>query len=271
VEIFHSGQLFTQEAEQLAVRRGTVDMVYSGPSWLGEHVPYVSMFTMAYLFRDYEHMTAVLNGPIGKRVFEDVAQKVGVRPLGAFYLGTRELNLRDIGRIVQHPQDLSGIKLRMPNSMCWLFLGEALGASPANISFTELYMALKSGTVDGHDNPLPTSKNARLYEVTSQIVLTDHYVHPAWPSINEDVWQRMDQDLQEKMYDAIDKARERCDTINLRAETELLTFFQSQGITITIPDRQQFAGHAREKYFKDHPLVQFWDMELYEQVLETGK
>lgn len=266
VEIFHSGQLFTQESEQLAVRRGTVDMVYGGPNWLAEHIPYFSMFTMGYNFRDYNHMTRVFNGEIGKRLFDDVARRIGVRPLGAFYLGTRQLNLRDIRREVRRPEDLKGVKLRMPNSPSWLFLGQALGANPTTISFSELYMALRTGTVDGQDNPLPTTYNANFYEVTKYIVLTGHLVNAAFPSINERVWQGMDAGLQEKVYAAIDKARQFCDSVNIAMESELIDFFKAEGLEVIEPDREAFMRHVRQKYLDDEEMAASWDRELQREV-----
>jgi tripartite ATP-independent transporter DctP family solute receptor len=270
VEIFHSGQLFTQEAEQAAIRRGTIEMVYTGPNWLADFIPYFSMFTSGYIFKDYEHMNRVLNGEIGKQIFEDVAEKIGVRPLGAFYLGTRQLNLRDIGKEVRTPQDMKGIKLRMPNSPSWLFLGKALGANPTTISFTELYMALKTGAVDGQDNPLPTTKNAKFYEVTKYIILTNHYVNPIMPSINEKLWRKLGPELQEKIYAAIEKARQVCDRMNLEAEEKLVDFFKEQGMIVILPDQESFIDHVHKAYLENDEMVAKWDMELYKKVLELG-
>ncbi|MEA2063308.1 MAG: sialic acid TRAP transporter substrate-binding protein SiaP [Gemmatimonadota bacterium] len=266
VEIFHSGQLFTQEAEQAAVRRGSVDMVYSGPNWLAEYIPYFSMFTSGYIFDSYEHMTRVFNGEIGKRIFDDVAAETGVRPLGAFYLGTRQLNLRDIGRQVRSPGDLKGVKLRMPNSPTWLFLGRALGASPTTISFTELYMALKTGAVDGQDNPLPTTKNAKFYEVTKYIILTGHCVNSAFPVINEKLWQSLGPELQARVYSAIEKARLVCDRINLEAEAEMVDFFKDQGLTVIVPDKEAFMARVHQAYSENSKMTDEWDMDLYKKV-----
>jgi tripartite ATP-independent transporter DctP family solute receptor len=266
VEVFHSGQLFNQEGAQAAVRKGTLDMVYGGPNWLAEFVPYMSMFAAAYMFKNYEHMTNTFNGEIGKQMFEDVAQQIGVRPLGAFYLGTRQVNLRDIGREVMTPADMKGVKLRMPNTPTWLFMGKALGANPTPLSFTEVYMGLKTGTVDGQDNPLPTDKNAKFYEVTKYIILTDHYINPVMPMMNEKKWQSLGSDVQEKVYQALEKAREVCDTTNLEAEAELVEFFKGEGMTVIVPDKQAFIDYAQKMYLDNKDISGSWDMELFEKV-----
>ena len=271
VEVFHSGQLFTQEGQFAALRKGTLDICYGGPNWLAQFVPYMSMFAAAYMFKNYEHMTDTLNGDLGKAMYEDIAQKTGMRPLGAFYLGTRELNLRDIGREVKTPEDMKGVKLRMPNSPTWLFMGEALGANPTPLSFTEVYMGLKTGTIDGQDNPLPTDKNAKFYEVTKYIILTDHFINPVMPLINEEKWQSLGPELQEKVYQAIEKAREVCDKTNLDAESELVEFFKGEGMTIITPDKAAFMEFAQKKYLENKEISGSWDMELFEKVQASAE
>ena len=79
VDLYVAGQIYTQEAELAACREGTLDMSYYSDAWLAEFVPYLSMFSAVYTFSGYNHMTKVLNGEIGKKIFEEVAQKTGVR------------------------------------------------------------------------------------------------------------------------------------------------------------------------------------------------
>ena len=271
VEVFHSGQLFTQEAMQAAIRKGTLDLCYTGPNWLAEFVPYMSMFAAAYMFQDYDHMSETFNGEIGKAMFDDVAKETGIRPLGAFYLGTRQLNLRDIGREVMTPADMKGVKLRMPNTPTWLFMGEAMGANPTPLSFTEVYMGLKTGTIDGQDNPLPTDKNAKFYEVTKYIILTDHFINPVFPTINEKKWQSLTPEQQENIMLALEKSREVCDSANLAAEAELVDFFKGEGMTVITPDKAAFIEYAQQKYLDNKEISESWDMELFDKVQALAK
>jgi tripartite ATP-independent transporter DctP family solute receptor len=266
VDVYHSGQLFTQEADQPAVIKGTLDMCYTGPQWLTDWVPYMSMFGASYVFKDYTHMTKVMNGDLGKQVYEDIAKKIGMRILASYYLGTRHLNLRDIGREVRTPADMKGVKLRMPNSPAWLLMGRGLGANPTPLSFTEIYMALKTGTIDGQENPLPTNKNAKFYEVTKYIVLTGHYINPVMPCINEKKWQELGPALQAKMTQAIAKAKDVCDNTNLQAESELVEFFKKEGMTVIEPDKNAFIKFAQETVLNDKEATKNWDMDLYKKI-----
>ena len=268
VDLYVAGQIYTQEAELAACREGTLDMAYFSGSWLAEFVPYLSMLGAVYTFSGYDHMTKVLNGEIGKKIFEEVAQKTGVRPLAAFYLGTRELNLVEKIGPVRTPEDMKGVKLRTPASPTWIALGKALGGSPTPMSFGEVYTGLLTGAIEGQDNPLPTDKNAKFYEVTKYIILTDHVADSVWPTINEKRWQSFSDIDKLIIRKAIEKARKFCDETNLKAEAELLDFFRGQGlIIIEDPDKEAFATYAKNSYLTESKdISKNWDMVLYEEI-----
>jgi len=268
VDLYIAGQLYTQEGELAACREGTLDMAYYGPNWLAEFVPYLSMLGAAYTFSGYNHMTKVMNGDIGKKIFDEVAEKVGVRPLAAFYLGTRELNVVEKVGPVRTPEDMKGVKLRTPASPAWIALGKALGGNPTPMSFGEVYMGLKTGAIEGQDNPLPTDKNAKFYEVTKYIILTDHVVNAVLPTINEKRWQSLSDIDKLIIHKAIEKARKFCDETNLKAESELLDFFRDQGlIIIENPDKDAFAAYAKNSYLTESKdISKDWDMTLYDEI-----
>jgi len=268
VDLFIAGAIYTQEGELAACREGTLDMAYYSASWLAEFVPYISMIGAVYTFSGFRHMDRVLNGEIGKRIFDDVAQKTGVRPLAAFYLGTRQLNVVEKVGPVRTPEDMKGVKLRTPASPTWIALGKALGGSPTPMSFGEVYMGLKTGAIEGQDNPLPTDKVAKFYEVTKYIILTDHVVNSVWPTINEKKWQSLSEIDQLIIRIAIEKARKFCAETNLKAEAELCDFFREQGlIIIEDPDKEAFAAYAKNSYATESKdISKDWDMDLYEEV-----
>lgn len=271
VEIYHSASLFTQDAELPAAMRGNLDMFYSSAFWLADKAPVMSMFTAGYIFKNYKHMNTVYQGEVGKEVFDKVAKELGVRPLVPFYTGARTLNLRDIGREVKTPADLKGVKLRMPNTPAYMFLGKALGGNATPLNFNEIYLALKTGTIDAQDNPMPTNKNAKFYEVTKYLVLTNHVIDPMFPTINEKVWQEMGPELQKKMMEALQVAKEHCDKKNLQAEAELVAFFKQQGQTIIEPDINAFRSTVQKAYLDNKDISGKWDMNLYKKVEALAK
>ncbi|MDH8677346.1 sialic acid TRAP transporter substrate-binding protein SiaP [Fusibacter bizertensis] len=270
VDTFHSGSLFKQDQELAAVKSGQADIVYMSASWLSESSPWISMFSAGYMFKSYDHMTAALNGEVGQEVFNKVVDEQGVRPLKAFYLGTRQINLvKD--KEIKVPSDLNGINLRMPNSDAWLFLGKALGANPTPIAFSELYMALQTGTVDGQDNPLPTVQSAKFYEVTKSISITNHLVDSVWPTINEAKWQSLSDNQKQIVLDAMEEARALCDDLNLSREAELIEFFKEEGLNVYYADIDAFSEEVLAKYLENKDMTATWDMDLFDKVQELGK
>ena len=143
-------------------------MTITSAQQLAEFIPKFSIFTAGYVHRDANHQVNVFDAPLMEPFKEEAESVLGVKLLAVMYLGRRQLNLRTDQQIMT-PKDLRGVKLRMPNSAAWQFLGKALGANPTPMAFSEVYTALQTGTVDGQDNPLPTVVNSRFHEVTKQI------------------------------------------------------------------------------------------------------
>lgn len=271
VEMFHSSSLYKQDAEAEALMRGTLEMNYTSANWLADKVPEAAMFASGYLYKDYDHMTRTLNGEVGNALFEKVVKAIGIRPLGALYLGSRQMNYRDIGRPIRTPEDMKGVKLRMPNSPSWIFLGRALGGNPTALNFGEIYLALKTGTIDAQDNALVAIKNSKFYEVTKYVTLTGHVIDSVWPTINEKVWQEMGPDLQKKMREALEVARQANDSANLEAEKTLVDFCKQQGMIVVEPDKAAFMKVVQSAYLDNKDISGKWDMELYRKVQALAK
>ncbi len=267
---YDSGSLFKQEQELSALKSGQADLGADlAAAWLTDDSPWVSMIDSGYFFSSYEDMTKILNGPIGQEIFDRIAKEQGVRPLGAQYTGTRQINLvKD--KAVMTPEDLKGVKMRMPNSEAFIFLGIALGANPTPVSFNELYMALQTKTVDGQDNPLPTNKNAKFYEVTQSITITNHMVNSVWPCINEARWQSFTDEQKGWIMEGIRAGIKHCDETNLREEKELIEFFKQQGQSVYYADLDAFKSHVTNVYINSD-MAKAWDMDLYKKVQDALK
>lgn len=257
VELFDSGSLYDQTGEQQALQRGDLDIAYAAPAWLSELVPEASIFTVPYLVPDAEVLQSALTGDIGAELFDIIVEEAGVRPLAAMYLGTRTLNLGDVGEI-ETPEDMEGVSLRVPDAPSWIRMGEALGAQPTPVAFNELYLALQTGTVDGQENPVVTTRNANFYEVTTQIVQTNHLVDSVWPTISESTWERLSSDQQDALQAAALEAAEFSTNEVLDQEADALEFFEEQGLEVYEPDVDAFRDAAEEEYLNDDELTGSW-------------
>ena len=268
VEVYTDAVLFTQEEEVVAVAGNDAQMSLISASWLTTGSPWIGMFAAGYTFKSYDHMTAVLNGEIGQEAFARVAEEQGVLPLGAWYLGSRQISLSE-DRAIKTPEDLKGVNLRMPNSEAWLELGRALGANPTPISFSELYLALQTGVVDGQDNPLPTVESAKFYEVQKSITLTSHLVDSVWPAINLGFWNGLTDAQRQIILDGVEAGRKFCDETNLAREANLVAFFKEKGLSVYEADVDAFSEHVIAHYLQS-PMSANWDLELLEKIQAMG-
>lgn len=264
VQVHHSGTLFRQGAEVVAMQRGNLEMGLLSMQDVARQLPEYSIFTAGYLIRDPAHLRKVWGGPVGDEVRARVAKEMGIELLQVVYLGTRELGLAE-PRTVKTPADLAGVKLRMPGSKEWLFLGQALGASATPLAFTEVYLGLKTGTIDAQDNPLPTLKSAKFYEVTKQIVLTGHLVDSLQLAIAAKTWNALSGADRDAVRKAAAAAAKFNDENRAREEKELIDFFRARGIAITTPDVDAFRKAVQAAYLKSE-YAKEWPRGLLERI-----
>ena len=272
VELYHSGSLYAADAEYDAISNGDLEMMLTDQYWLMDYMPYMSTLTAGYIFKNYDHMNAVLNGEIGERLYEDVAATLGLRPLGACYFGSRVLSFRKgLGKTVETPDDMAGLTFRMPGTTAYLFLGEALGANPTPLALGEVYLALSTGTIDGQDNPLVMLDSNKFYEVTESITLTNHTLSSVWPAISEDFWQGLTEEQQGWIREAADAMIAACDAYVLNQEATLADSFRDMGITIIEPDIDMWMEHVQQYYLSNEEMTSTWDMDLYNEIVALVK
>ena len=264
VEIHLNATLFKQGTEPAAMQRGNLDMAMISAQDISKQIPEWSIFTAGYIIRDPEHQRKVFESDIGREMYALVREKMGIEILQVAYLGTRHLNLREV-RDVKTPADLAGVKLRMPGSETWQFLGKCLGANPTPLAFNEVYLALKTGTIDGQDNPLPTDQKAKFYEVTKQIILTGHLVDAVFLSISGKTWAKLNDEQKEVFREAAKAAAFFNNNNRIRDEKKLVEFFKEQGLVITEPDREAFRKHVQECYLNSK-YAKTWPEGLLERI-----
>jgi TRAP-type transport system periplasmic protein len=267
VQINLNASLFKQGTEPAAMARGNLEMSSISAFDIAKLVPEMSIFTAGYIVRDPEHQQKVFNGPVGDEMFKLVTEKMDITVLSTIYLGTRQLNLRE-ARKVTTPADLKGVKLRMPGSKEWLFLGEALGATATPLAFGEVYLALKTGTIDGQDNPLPTVRAAKFYEVTKQLVMTGHLVDGIFISIASKAWNALNPVQKQKLKAAAVEAAQFNNQNRIKEEGEIVDFFKTQGLQVSTPDVDAFRKSVQTAYGASD-MAKTWPKGLLDRINAT--
>ncbi|TNB48427.1 DctP family TRAP transporter solute-binding subunit [Martelella lutilitoris] len=269
VQIYDSGSLFGQGADLDALQRGNAEMTYVSYQLIADALPQYGLLTAGYLFQSPQHYRAFLASDIGTEFKQTVSDEMDIQLLDACYLGTRQLNLRN-EMDIQTPDDLAGVKLRMPSSDAWLFLGKALGANPTPLPFGEVYLGLQTGTIDAQDNPLPTVEAAKFYEVTDQITLTSHLVDAINFSVSNIFWDELDDAQKEAVTKA---AKAACDWNNaerVKVEQDLVAFFEGEGLVVTTPDVNAFRTHVQEAYMNS-PRAADWPQGWIEKINQLAE
>ena len=267
VQIHLNASLFKQGAEPAAMARGNLELTTVSAFDIAKLVPEFSIFTAGYIVRDPQHQQKVFNGPIGDELFKTVAEKMEITVLSTAYLGTRQVNLRE-ARNVRTPSDLKGIKLRMPGSKEWLFLGETLGATATPLAFGEVYMGLKTGTIDGQDNPLPTVRAAKFYEVTKQLVLTNHLVDSLHIAIANKTWNGLTAAQKQAVKAAAQAATSFNNDNRVKEEAQIIDFFKQQGLQVSTPDVEAFRKSVQDTYAKSD-YAKVWPKGMLERINNT--
>ena len=264
VQINLNGALFKQGTEPAAMARGNLELSAISAQDIAKILPEYSIFTAGYLIRDPDHQQKVFNGPIGAEMYKAVAEKMDIQILAVGYLGSRQVNLRE-AKAVKVPADLKGIKLRMPASKEWLFLGEALGATPTPLAFGEVYLGLKTGTIDGQDNPLPSVRAAKFYEVTKQIVMTSHLTDGIFIAISTKSWNAMSAVQKQKVTAAAQAAAAYNTENRIKEESQLVEFFKKEGLHVTTPDVEAFRKTVQAAY-QNSDYAKIWPKGLVERI-----
>jgi tripartite ATP-independent transporter DctP family solute receptor len=267
VQINLNASLFKQGTEPAAMARGNLELSSISAFDIAKLVPEFSVFTAGYMVRDPDQQQKIFNGPIGAELFKMVAEKMEVTPLATVYLGTRQLNLRDV-RNVKTPADLKGVKLRMPGSKEWLFLGNALGATSTPLAFGEVYLGLKTGTIDGQDNPLPSVRAAKFYEVTKQIVLTSHLVDGIFIAISNKTFNALSAVQKQKVTAAAHAAATYNNENRIKEEAQLIDFFKKEGLQVTTPDLDAFR-HTVQAVYQNSEYAKVWPKGIVDRINAT--
>ena len=268
VQNYYNGTLFAQGTEIEAMQRGNLEVGLISPQDVAVQIPEYSIFTTGYLMRDPKHLDAVYDGDIGKEYGQHVSANIDVHIIRSQDLGTRHVILRQ-PRDVQTPADMKGLKLRMPGSETWQFLGNALGANATPLAFEEVYLAMQTGTVDGLENPLPDAEAAKFYEVSKQVVLTGHMVSNTFFAMANGFWNGLSPAEQGAIEAAEAKAKAFNDAGVIQTESDAKSFFEGKGVKVTSPNVQAFRDQV-QKAFLNSKFAATWPAGMLDRINAAG-
>jgi TRAP-type transport system periplasmic protein len=193
IKVFHSSQLGSDEQMSRGIKLGAPEMF--APSTIMSTVDQkFGVFEMPYIIVNRAHMKKVAESEQAQKALFDGLPAKGMRILGVWENGFRHIT-NNVRPIVT-PDDLKGIKLRVPGGVWRVKMFKAYGANPSPMPLAEVYSALQSGVMDGQENPLPQISSAKFQEVQKFLSLSGHIYTPQYLVVSEDFWKGLSKDIQ---------------------------------------------------------------------------
>ncbi|MBO8141283.1 MAG: DctP family TRAP transporter solute-binding subunit [Firmicutes bacterium] len=268
VTVFSDGQLGAGEREQVeALQLGAIDIVITGTAVLANWVPRLAVMDLPFIFRDYDHVDAVLDGPVGQRLLQMIEDaRIGIKPLALWEQGFRHLT--NSRRPIHSPADVRGLKIRVQENPIHVASFETMDASATPMSWGEVYTALQQGVIDGQENPVPVLLSHRIYEVNQHLAMTGHFYAPAIIIMNEARFRSMPEDLQQALVDVAREVSRYEREVARRMEQEQLDELVRLGMNVTTPDKRAFQETMTPVYdrFRDQ-----LGADLIQAVIDAGQ
>jgi tripartite ATP-independent transporter DctP family solute receptor len=244
IQVFGSSQLGDDTEMMQKVKLGTLDMTIPS-TVMSSVVPAYGLFEMPYLVRDRDHM---------KRIEKDVvwptlaplAEKSGYQVLAVWENGFRQItnNLHPI----RVPEDLRGIKLRVPKGKWRIKMFQAYGASPSAMGLSEVFVALQTGVMDGEENPLTQIYTSKFQEVQKFLSMTDHVYTPAYLVASPRKWSSLAADQRKSVEAAAKETQPFVYETGAKMDKELLGKIKEAGLKVNEADKAAFQKASKPVY-----------------------
>ena len=246
VVVYPAEQLGKDEEMLKKLRLGTAHLALNS-TIMAQMVDSIGLFELPYLVRDREHM---------KRIEKDVfwpmiaplAEKKGYKILAVWENGFRHIT--NNARPINKPEDLKGIKLRTPSSKWRVAMFKAYGANPSPLPYGEVFVALRTGTFDGQENPFPQIVGGRFQDVQKFLSLTGHVYSPAFVVADVQHWQKLPEDVRKIVETTARETQDFVFKTSAKMDEDYLEVVKKAGMQVNEADKDAFVA-ASEKVYED--------------------
>ena len=266
VVVFGSSQLGNDRELLQKLKLGTVD--FALPSTvMSSEADIFGVFEMPYLVKDREHMKRIEKELFWSKL-EPAVEKKGLKVIAVWENGYRHItnNVRPINK----PEDLKGLKLRTPKGKWRVKMFQAYGANPSPMAFSEVFTALKTGVMDGQENPFTQIYSAKFQEVQKYLSLTGHVYTPAYVTVGAKKWASLPPDVRKTLEDTAKETQAFVYKTAANAETDLLGKLKASGMQVNEADKAAFitaSASIYEEFAKEVP----GSKEVIDRAVALGK
>ena len=242
VEVFPNESLGKEIDLINGMQLGTVDMTITGES-LQNWAPMAALLAVPYAYKSLEHMDEVASGEIGDQIKAQIIEKVQIRPIAHFARGPRNLTSN---RPITTPDDLAGLKMRVPNVPLFIDVWKALGANPGPMAFSEVFTSLQNGTIEAQENPLALIRSASFNEVQSHVNMTEHVRSWIYLTMAESTWAKLSEADQAAVMEAAARAQSYERELFNASIADDRAYLEEKGMTFVEVDGAAFQAKAKD-------------------------
>jgi tripartite ATP-independent transporter DctP family solute receptor len=239
IQVFPASTLGKEADINQGLTLGTVDIILTGASFAGRTYQPLAIGYFPFIFRDAEHQLKFAKSDVFRELAAGYDQKSGNHITALNYYGARHVT-SSAARPVTKPEDMKGLKIRVPDAPAYMAFPKALGANPTPIAFAEVYLALQNGTVDAQENPLPTIEAKKFFEVQKNISLTGHIVDSLLTVVSGQLWGKLSADEKKIFGDVMLEAAEKTGREIIASEARLVEEFKKKGNNVITVDKNAF-------------------------------
>ena len=239
IQVFPASSLGKEADINQGLTLGTVDIILSGASFAGNTYKPLAITYFPFIFRDAEHQLSYAKSDVFKELAKGYDDKSGNHITALNYYGARHVTSA-AAKPVSKPEDMKGLKIRVPDAPAYLAFPKSLGANATPIAFAEVYLALQNGTVDAQENPLPTIEAKKFYEVQKNISLTGHIIDSLLTITSGQLWGKLSADEKKIFSDVMQEAAEKTGRDIIASEARLVDEFKKKGNNVITVDKAAF-------------------------------
>jgi tripartite ATP-independent transporter DctP family solute receptor len=254
--VYNGGILGDQPDAIEQTRNGALDFGNFNLGPMGPIVPETNVLSLPFLFSSVDQMHKVMDGEIGKKFSDAMAQK-GLVALSWYDSGAR--SFYNTKHPIEKPDDMKGLKMRVMNNDLYVQMVGKLGGNATPMAYGEVYQSLKTGVIDGAENNYPSYESSNHYEVAKYYSITDHLIIPECLCISKASWDALTPDQQKAVQQAATDSANKQRELWAAREKESQKKVEAAGVKVNeVADKSAFQADMKpiyDKFIADNPQM----------------
>jgi TRAP-type transport system periplasmic protein len=243
VQVYPNSQLGSAITMVQSVKAGALEGFLDGLGWYGQYVGEYFLPATAYAMKDIDQVLRLMKSSLGKEMDDKLLKMHGIKMINATWIRMPRQLLAT--KPIKTPDDVKGLKLRIPELASYVVPWKELGAQPTPIALAEVYLALQQGVVDACELPIDMIYTQKLHEVAKNLILTAHQSEPSGLIMNGKFFNNLTPKEQKVVFDAAEESAKYNNKLSYALEKELVAKMKAGGTNFITVDREAFRDRVK--------------------------